>query len=335
MNTAGFFLTVTFFSIWAASGLFAQHSTVYASVVSTKLFVVGAANPKTGLFYQRSSGDTTWQHGGPTNIRAFGIAIHTPSRGQLICIASGNGVHRSTDGGATWKITTGWQITEVLCVAIDSRNPEIMFCTTPYGVYKSGDGGATWKEKNNGLVQKFSSSIIIDHTHPNILYCSTEDGIYRSENGADSWTRTGLSVGGIRVVAQHPTNADILVAGTDDYGIYVTRNGGRYWKKSEAGLDHATFYAIAFDPKSPQTLYAGGYVTGVYKSTDGGVSWKRANTGLTNLNVHSLAVDPTNSDRVFVATQWGGVFRSDDAGATWRNAGLSGSQVWTIMVQPF
>ncbi|MEK6754932.1 MAG: hypothetical protein AABZ02_02150, partial [Bacteroidota bacterium] len=199
----------------------------------------------------------------------------------------------------------------------------------------SADGGTTWKEKNNGLLHKFTSSVIVDHASSNVIYCSTEDGVYRSDNGADTWTRTGLSVGGVRVVTGHPTNANILVAGTDDHGIYVTRNGGKYWEKSEAGLDHATFYTIAFDLKNPQTVYAGGYMTGVYKSTDGGVSWKQTNAGLTNLNVHSIAVDPTNSDRLYVSTQWGGVFRSDDGGITWRNAGLSGSQVWTITIQPF
>jgi photosystem II stability/assembly factor-like uncharacterized protein len=76
-------------------------------------------------------------------------------------------------------------------------------------------------------------------------------------------------------------------------------------------------------------------MTGVYKSIDGGVSWTRKNVGLSNLNLHSIAVDPTNSNRVFAGTQWGGVFRSDNGGDTWRNAGLSGSQVWQITVQPF
>jgi hypothetical protein len=56
---------------------------------------------------------------------------------------------------------------------------------------------------------------------------------------------------------------------------------------------------------------------------------------LTNFNVHALAVDPTNSSRVYAGTLWGGIFRSDDGGLTWRQAGLSGSQVWKISIQPF
>jgi photosystem II stability/assembly factor-like uncharacterized protein len=312
-----------------------QESTLYVSVLSTKLFVVGAANPETGVFYKRTTDDTIWQHTGPKNIRDFGLAVYTPSKGQMICIAAGNGLHRTTDGGKTWKVTTGWEVTEVNGVAMDASNPDIIFCTTPYGVFRTLDGGSTWNECNKGIRQAFASCIIIDHTDPKTLYCSTEDGVYRSSDRGSSWNRTGLNVGGVRVVVQHPKDPNILLAGTDEYGIYMTRNGGKYWEKCAAGLDHSTFYAIVFDPNNPEVLYAGGYVTGVYKSTDGGQSWRRINNGLTNLNIHSLAVDPTNSNRVYAGTLWSGVFRSLDGGASWRSAGLSGSQVWTMSVQPF
>lgn len=324
-----------FFIIAIPSVLLAQQSTVYASVLSTKLFVVGAANPETGLYIQQPIEDTVWHHLGPRTIRDFGVAVHAPSRGQVICLASGNGVHRSTDGGKTWKITTGWQITEVLCVIIDRHDPNIIFCGTPYGVFRTLDGGLNWTECNNGIGEKFTQSIIIDNTNPTILYCGTEDGLYCSTNRGDSWQRSGLNVGGVRVVVQSPKDANMLVAGTDDYGIYITHNGGRYWEKSEAGLDHQTFYEIAFDPSNPQVLYAGGYVTGVYKSTDGGISWARKNNGLPVLNIHSIAVDPTNGSRVFAGSMWGGIYRSDDGGETWRNVGLKGSQVWQILVEPY
>jgi photosystem II stability/assembly factor-like uncharacterized protein len=317
------------------SGLVAQQSTVYASVLSTKLFVVGAANPETGFYHQRPAEDTVWHHLGDKNIREFGLAVHTPSRGQIVCLASGNGVHRTTDGGKTWKVTTGWQITEVLCVTIDRSNPNIMFCGTPYGVFRTLDEGTTWTECNNGIVEKFTPSIIIDQINPQVLYCATEDGVYRSENRGDTWKRTGLNVGGVRVVVQSPADPNFLIVGTDDYGIFITRNGGRYWEKTEAGLDHQTFYTIAFDPINPKVLYAGGYVAGIYKSTDGGTSWTRKNNGLSVLNIHSIAVDPTNNNRVFAGSMWGGVYRSDDGGGTWKQAGLNGSQVWQIIVEPY
>ncbi len=313
----------------------AQESTVYASVVVKRGFVVGTANPQTGLFYQRPSDDTTWQHTGSNNIRAFGLAVHASARGQLIYIASGNGVHKTADGGKTWKITTGWEITEALWVSIDPRDSQTVYTATVYGIYKTSDGGATWKQMNTGLTSTFTSSVIVDHVNPGVLYCSNEDGAFSSANGAQTWQTLALHVKNIRVIAQHRRDSQFLAVGTENNGIYISRNGGKVWTRSEAGLDHATFYAIAFDPTHPETMYAGGYVTGVYKSIDGGRSWKRSQEGLTNLNIHSLAVDPANSDRVYAGTILGGIFRSDDGGATWRQAGLSGSQVWAISIQPF
>jgi photosystem II stability/assembly factor-like uncharacterized protein len=317
------------------ANLLSQESTVYVSVLSTKVFVVGAANPETGVFFKKTTDDTAWQHMGPKNIRDFGIAVHTPSRGQLICIAAGNGVHKTTDGGRTWKITTGWQVAEVLGAAIDKANPDRIFCATPYGVFRTLNGGTTWTECNKGIGQTFVSSILIDHSDSSTLYCSTEDGVYRSLDRGTFWQRTGLPVGGVRVVVQNPRDANTLFVGTDDYGIYMTHDAGGHWEQCNTGLHGLTFYAIAFDPGNAQILYAGGHNTGVYKSTDGGRSWKQTNAGLTNLSVHSLAVDPNNSSRVYAGTLWGGVFSSSDGGVNWRPAGLSGSQVWAITIQPF
>lgn len=334
MKPRAFFLFLTFFLAGLAVSE-ARQSTVYVSVVSTKLFVVGAPNPQTGLFYQKTTDDTLWQHTGRNNIRAFGVDVHTPSRGDILCIASGNGVHQSMDGGKTWKISTDWRITEVLSVAIDPRDAKTIYCSTPYGVYKTTDGGTTWNERTNGLGTVFTQVILPDRHDSQRLYCGTEEGVYRSDDGAATWKKTGLHVGGIRSLAQHPANSEVLFAGTDDFGIYATANGGTHWEKREAGLDHVTFYTITFDPTNPDVLYAGGYITGVYKSVDTGKSWKRMNEGLTNLNVHSIAVDPTDGNRVYAGTMFGGMFRSDNGGATWRYAGLGGSQVWTVTVQPF
>ncbi|MFH0991688.1 MAG: hypothetical protein V1799_16905 [bacterium] len=324
---------IAFFLLSAS--VFAQESTVYLSVVSTKGFVVGAANPQTGLLFKKTTDDTLWQHSGPTNIRAFGVAVYTPMKGKILSIASGNGVHYSTDAGATWKITTGWNITEVQQVVFDQANADVQYCATPYGVFKTSNGGKIWKEMNEGIGEKFMTSIVIDHADPNRLYCATEDGVYRSENGGATWKRTSLSVGGVRVVAQHPKNPAVLIAGTEDHGMYLSTTGGRIWEKVEAGLDHKTFYSIAFDPTNPAMVYAGGYMTGIYKSRDGGKSWNRVNDGLTNLNIHSIAVDPQKGSRVYIATFYGGVFCSDNGGDLWRYVGLNGSQVWTLTVQPF
>lgn len=327
---------VLFSALMLSGSALAQQSTVYTTVVSTGAFVVGAANSQTGLFFQHPGDDTVWQHTGWTRIRAFGVAVDPGKKGQRCFIAAGNGVHGTSDGGRSWRITTGWRTAEVLWITMDPSDPDVLYVATPYGIFKSSDGAVTWTEKNRGLASlPFTSAVIVDRSDPSRVFCSTEDGVYVSTDRGVNWSRTALSVGGIRVIAQHPGDEKMLVAGTEDNGIYISRDAGGTWTKSEAGIDHSTFYTVVFDPGNPDVVYAGGYVTGVYKSTDRGGSWKRVNEGLTNLNIHSIAVDPTESNRLYAASMGGGIFRSDDAGAHWRSAGLAGSEVWFVTILPF
>ncbi len=319
-----------FFAFFAASSV-AQESTIYVTVISTKLFVVGAANPQTGLFFQQPSEDTVWHHSGPVNIRGNGIAVYPPSKGKVAYIASGNGLHKTTDGWAFWKIVTGWNITEVLGVALDTRNESNIFIASAYGVYKSSDEGATWKQTFKG----FTSGVIVDFSNSSVLYCAAEDGALKSIDGGETWTRTGPSVRRVRTIRQSPKDPNVLLAGTEENGIYRTGDSGATWTKMEAGIDHPTFYAIAFDPTNPSVAYAGGYSTGVYRSTDGGTSWTRSCQGFAVDHIHAIGVDPQRSQRVYVGTLGDGVYRSDDGGKTWRNIGLQGSQVWSLSIQSY
>lgn len=323
-------------ALMCAAAACAPRSTIYSTVVSNGAFVVGNASSKTGLFHQRGSAGIAWRHTGWDKVRAFGVAVDNSSKGERCYIAAGNGVHMTKDGGASWRITTDWRITEVLGVTLDQADPAVLYAATPYGVFKSTDGAATWAERNSGLAAlPFTSGVVISRNTRAVLYAATEDGVYKSTDAAGSWTRLPLPVKGIRAIAQSPHDARTLAAGTEDDGIYMTRDGGQTWARSEAGLGHATFYALAFDPAAPAVLYAGGYLTGVYRSADGGASWERSTDGLTNLNIHSLAVDPADPERVYAASLGGGMFRSDDAGRHWRGAGLEGGQVWSVLAAPF
>ena len=176
--------------------------------------------------------------------------------------------------------------------------------------------------------------MIIDQSDPNRLFCASEGGLFISNDAARTWIRSGFHGAKVRCVAQHPTDPQTLFVGTEDDGIYFSRNGGTWWTKSEAGLDHATFYAFAFDPQHPKTMYAGGYVSGLYKSVDGGASWTRKSSGLEYQTIRSIAVDPTNTNRIYAGTIFKGIFRTDNGGESWTPAGLSGSQIYRIVIQP-
>ena len=133
----------------------------------------------------------------------------------------------------------------------------------------------------------------------------------------------------------HPTNNQIIYAGTA---------GGGVWKSNDAGTtfnpifdDHSqSIGAVAIDPNDPDNvIYVGtgetwtrnsvSYGDGLYKSTDGGSNWKKIGFDKSE-RIANIIVNPKNSKEVFVAVLgalWSdsderGVYKSSDGGETWK-----------------
>ena len=157
-----------------------------------------------------------------------------------------------------------------------------------------------------------------------------------------NWTCIGpRNINGrVRSLAIHPTDGNILVAGTGTGGVWLTRDAGQSWKPlmhDEASLAIGAVAVHLTDPGNPTgdfTIYAGtgeptwwpGYAgVGVLKSTNSGAAW--TTTGALpapgNVGFSSILIDPstvTNNPAmttVYAAGNPGGLYRSTDGGATW------------------
>lgn len=314
-----------------AGPMLARQDTLYMSVLNSRKHRLGALdNPTVGLFMSPDGG-STWQHKGWTGyIRDF----YTESgRDGVLWSACGNGVLRSSDNGLTWRITTGWEITEVLKVKVDPKNPSIVYAATAYGVFRSENSGETWVKKNTGFLKPFVSDIVIDKSNTRRLFAASEDGLYGSTDSGANWKRVGLNGKGIRTIVQNPRNPKIFYAGTEDDGFFVSSDAGNSWMESNNGLTNPTVYTIACDPSTADILYVGTHGGGVYRSLDGGKQWQPMNDGLTNLVVHAIAVLPSNPSVVFAGTLNGGLFKSTDSGGHWMFNSQEEAQVWGLWVR--
>ncbi|MDH7516151.1 MAG: hypothetical protein QHI48_09785 [Bacteroidota bacterium] len=310
---------------------------VYASVLSSGKFIVGAPNAGTGVFYQSPQDDTVWTHTGPERIRANACAVDPRSRGSTLYIASGNGVIRTTDGGSSWRLLTDWRVTEVLGISLDPHDRRGIVIATAHGLFRSADGGENWVHADSGRTFPFfTQAVMHDPEKPGVLLCAAEDGLYESVDGAVSWNRTNCPARRIRALARHPLRPDIIAAGTEDDGLFLSTDRGTSWRQCAIAPDCRTVYAVAFAPGTEQTLYVGGFESGVYASTDLGRTWESRSDGLTVRTVHALMPMPDQPRHLYAGTIWGGVFRSRDAGRSWEYAGLMDSQVvsFTVVVSP-
>jgi photosystem II stability/assembly factor-like uncharacterized protein len=318
---------------------FAGHKKLYAVVHVYQKMVVGGHNSPAGIFYSTNDGDT-WEHLGWSNIIAYSLTIDPGSNGKILYLAAGNGVLKSIDAGETWRIMTDWHETEISEVVIDPKNHNVLYIATPYGVFKSTDAGWTWSKKNNGISPKqtgttsstFIGPILIDKTNPDRLLIGTENGIYESTDAGNSWKMFALKGRGVRALVRNKENSKFMIAGTENAGIFTSRDGGKTWSQASNGIDTLAIYTVGFDPHNGDIMYAGGFNTGFLKSTNGGKTWKSFAAGLTEKTLHGIAVDPDNPENIYVATIPGGVFRSTDAGKTWKYLTLDGAEVWSIMI---
>jgi photosystem II stability/assembly factor-like uncharacterized protein len=293
---------------------------------------LGYAHParSVGLFRRKENGSWTNMH--HPNLFSYGLGYSRHGDTFRLYIAGGNGLHRSSDEGNSWKILTGWRTEDILSIATHPNDSTIMYVSTPLGVFGTIDDGETWMRKMNGMKRWYVQRIIIDNQSPETLYAASEDDAYVSRDGGESWEPLDIGVPEILEIVQHPAVSDIVLVGTEDHGVYVTHDGGRTWIAGK-NIPETALYAIAFSSDG-RDVYAGGYQTGLWRSTDNGLVWERVMKSEDVEAIYAITVHPNNNNHIVIGTNGKGLFESFDGGETWQHAGLYGAHIQQIKFIP-
>jgi ligand-binding sensor domain-containing protein len=266
-----------------------------------------------------------WMPFGP-KIQSVASAAVDPSDASRIFLACGNGIVRSLDSGATWRLVTDWRISDVTAIVINPTDGQTIYAASGWGLARSQDGGETWQSIDHGLTEKFSRTIMIDPANPQRLLVGTAGGLFVSTDGADTWQRIesvpATHVLRLRHGEQQP---QVWLAVTEGRGAWLSNDSGHAWAPTAPAVAEANLYAAAVDPTNAQNLAVGGWNTGVHTSIDGGKTWQHRPVGLPSENVLTLAYDPSHEGRLWVGTFEEGTAWTDDAGQTWHDGGLDGS----------
>jgi photosystem II stability/assembly factor-like uncharacterized protein len=252
-----------------------------------------------------------------------GTGEANPSGGGLTFF--GDGVYRSTDGGAHWK---QWGLTDsgaIGKIAVDPSDPQRVFVAAAgnlsgsageRGIYRVTNGGKDWKlvlptpNKTTGGID-----LTIDPANPKRVFAALWDhkrnsgarvyggvgsGLFRSDDGGDTWKRLE------NVTGTHP-------ADTTGTGLKSDASLGRIGVALAPG-DSNRVYVISGTPYGPDK--------GFYVSDDGGDTFvpggRPGSSGGYQWWFGRVWVDPKDKNHLFSADV--NLRESKDGGKTWANS---------------
>ncbi|MBI4811394.1 MAG: T9SS type A sorting domain-containing protein [Ignavibacteriales bacterium] len=173
-----------------------------------------------------------------------------------------------------------------------------------------------------------------DSTKPKIESTKIENVIIHGDTvinfqvvEASKWELLGLKEEDIISIAVHPTNDNIIYAGSSyDFSaghmgkLFKSTDSGETWDTLIVGSPLFSFLDIVIDPFHPETLYT--IPLPILKSTNGGETWFEIMSEVNwEKRVSSIAIDPNNSQILYagIAGFFGGGFiKSTDGGESWR-----------------
>lgn len=308
-----------------ASTRAAAATTIYAVVYGNQKFVVGSSTLHSGLFV---SADTarTWTQLGPRNLKAFRMDAVDSSRGRILYIAAGNGVHRSTDYGATWRITTTWRVREVLDVKVDQGDPRFVYAATAFGFWRSSDGGDHWEQPAGALHDRFMYRFDEIRSH-GLLRVAVYDAVFESADGGSTWRRMPVA-GDPRLPIRAIAMPGLPGASSAWLGMgrapLASVAGGAIEPRDAVVLADSNVYDMAFDG---DRLYLAGDkgVSVLTPEGTGAAGVRRLPEVAAGAVPHAIVVV---GGTLLAGTYGEGVQRFIDG--AWIPSGLQGSQLWSL-----
>ncbi|MEO6871749.1 MAG: sialidase [Chthoniobacterales bacterium] len=239
--------------------------------------------------------------------------------------ASGSGLFRTADGGATWTEITpeankGFPKKPYgrLALAIAPSNAKRVYCfveSTDSALFVSDDGGQTWdqRDKSNWMVWRpfYFANLIVDPKNPDRIF-KTDGALILSQDGGKSFATVGGfqgAHGDVHAVWIDPTNTETVLSG-DDGGLWYAYDGGNKWWKA-GNLPISQFYHVSVDDADPFQVYGG------LQDNSCWIGQSEYPGGITNAQWENILggdgfctfVDPADSNYIYAEYQGGAASR--------------------------
>jgi photosystem II stability/assembly factor-like uncharacterized protein len=265
-------------------------------------------------------------------------------------------------GMRDWEPTAGGESGHI---AVDPTNNDVVYGGS-YDGFLTMRNHATGEERNinawpdnpmghgaEGAKYRFQWNfpIFFSPHNPKKLYAASQH-LHVSYNGGESWelvspdltrndpSKLGPSGGPITkdntaveyyctifAVAESPYEKDLIIAGSDDGLLHITRDGGKKWEKlSVTGMPEWTMVnSIEFDPfvKGGAYVATTSYKSGdakpyLFKTKDYGKTWTKITDGIDPTHfTRVVRADQKRPGLLYAGTEFG-MYISFDDGASWK-----------------
>lgn len=287
---------------WIPAGL--QGVTI-PSCGKNEFGTIFAGTEDLGLYYSNDNGSSWTMH---PNIPTTGTVFEIETRGNIIMLASSEGIFLSTDWGINFtNIGLAGEFNFDACIHNTSPNIEL-FSSTLSGLKRYSSLTSTWTTVSDPY---FTDQIIIgiasDGTN---VYCSgfSNSPIHVSNDGGNSWnqaTSSPLATELTDIYVDPLNNNHIMGCLLGSYNlngdfdresVYETTDGGATWIRK--GPD-AHALCLTVDPNNNLEFYLGTFAQGVYKTTDGFNTFNQLSAN--GVSVVDVIVSSSNSDVVLIS----------------------------------
>ncbi len=271
----------------------------------------------------------SWTRLGPGNIggRTRVIRYHPTQHHVLFAAGVSGGIWKSDDNAITWRpIATGLANIAVNSMAIDAREPEVMFAGTGEGyfreeirgtglplrgggIFRSRDGGTSWERLPATSSPDFHwvNDLELGVSDSRYVYAATRTGVWRSIDRGDTWTRLLATAvrGGCLDLAMRSDEVLFASCGSYEQASVYRMSRANTDPQIEVVLDEPGMgrtslaiapsnndfvYALAAsNDDGPSGLYRQGLLA-VYRSTRGGArgTWEARVTNSDSVRLNTL-----------------------------------------------
>ncbi|MBI4363715.1 MAG: hypothetical protein HY545_02595 [Candidatus Doudnabacteria bacterium] len=193
---------------------------------NSKILIAGLNN---GEIVRSSDEGRTWQLVKDFQDRV--VEIRSAGNASVYALTRSAGLYKSTDLGATWTEITGSLTSSSLFsrnstsvsvsafydLALDQRQPGVIYLGTEQGLLRSIDDGVSWSflslpARDNSQLRV--SAVAVNPANSNNIYASISSTLFKSLNGGVTWETKKLPTSAVlRQVLINPNTPNIVYLG--------------------------------------------------------------------------------------------------------------------------